>query len=298
MIAILKNYKEAPTDESAEYNVKQILTNKKKHYTLPNLRKIFGFIDLTTLKTTDGEQGIKELAQKLNGFHSIPRHVGTPNVAAICIYPSLLNCLRKKLTARGVKIVSVAGGFPSSQTYTKIKIAEAKMAVVQGAEEIDIVMPVGKFLEKKYDYVYNEIAQIKRSIGKVHLKVILETGALESTENIWNASLLAMEAGCDFIKTSTGMLQPAATPRAFWVMAEAVKAFAEKNKKQIGIKAAGGISTGDQAVEYFAIVEEVLGGTYLNPEFFRIGASKLANNLLKEIIMLKPYNSEQLLPYF
>jgi len=209
-----------------------------------------------------------------------------PNVAAICVYPSLIPVVNQHLKARGVKKASVAGGFPASQTFITVKTLEAKMATEAGANEIDMVISVGKFLDGNYKEVFDEIAAMKHACGKAHLKVILETGALKTTENIRLASGIAMEAGADFIKTSTGKMEPAATPEAVITMAEAISDYYKKTNRKVGIKPAGGISEPEQAILYLTIVEQVIGNEWTNSELFRIGASRLANTLLQEISSL------------
>jgi len=245
------------------------------------LSQIFGLIDLTTLSGTDNELNVKAMCEKVNTFKA--QHAEMPNVAAICVYPALVSCVKQNLRCANVHIASVSGGFPASQTFIEIKTAETRMAVEAGANEIDMVISAGKFLAGDYNAVAMEIGEIKRACGDAHLKVILETGALEIAENIWNASILSMESGADFIKTSTGKINVSATLEAVLVMCEATKLFYEKTGRKIGLKPAGGISTPQQAVEYYAIVKTVLGDEWLNPHLFRIGASSLANNLLTEL---------------
>jgi len=259
-----------------------ILGNNSHQYAkTDNLKKIFSLIDLTSLNTEDNTEKIKSMALKVNDFKN--HYPEMPNVAAICVYPSMTNCVSENLTVKGLGLASVGAGFPSSQTFLNIKIDECKQAIAAGATEIDIVLSVGKFQEGDYKFCYNEIKEIKSAIGDGHLKVILESGALTSYQQIWEASILSMEAGADFIKTSTGKQEPAATTDAVYVMTKAIKAFYEKTGKKIGIKPAGGISTQEDALAYFSIVKENLGDEWLNSELFRIGASRLANNLLTDI---------------
>lgn len=238
-------------------------------------------IDLTTLNSTDNHVQGEKLALKVSEFPV--EFPGLPNVAAICIYPTLIETVKKLLKAPGVKLASVCAGFPSSQTFLEVKVMETQMAVEKGAGEIDIVLNLGNFLAKDYPSIIQEIALLKKSCGEAHLKVILETGALKSYSSIWKASHLAMQAGADFIKTSTGKTEPAATPEAAWVMCSAIKNFYEKTDKKVGFKAAGGIVETDEALKYIAIVKETLGDEWLNNKLFRIGASRLANNLLTSI---------------
>ncbi len=248
-----------------------------------NLKILFSLIDLTTLDVCDTHNKVIGMCSKVNNF---TRHFPTlPNVAAICVYPALVPVVKENIKAANINIASVVGGFPASQTFIEIKTAESKMAVEAGATEIDMVISVGKLLEGKKQEVYNEIVEIKQAIGTAHLKVILETGALTS-EQIYIASLMAMEAGTDFIKTSTGKYSPAATPEAVYIMSLAIHEFYKKTSKKVGIKPAGGISTYAEAIQVFAIVKKLLGQEWLNSKLFRIGASRLANNLLREIASL------------
>jgi deoxyribose-phosphate aldolase len=246
-----------------------------------NLKKVFSLIDLTTLNTADTDKKVNELCEKVNNFSN--NFPDIPNVAAICIYPSFVGLVKKSLSAKNVNIASVVGGFPSSQTFISIKLSETSIAVEKGADEVDMVISVGKFLEKDYQTVANEITLIKAAAGKAHVKVILETGALTTFEEIYLASMLAMESGADFIKTSTGKMEPAATPEAVYVMVTAIKDYFEKTGRMVGIKPAGGVVTPEQSLVYFAIIKEVLGEKWLNPEWFRLGASRLANNLISLI---------------
>lgn len=205
------------------------------------------------------------------------------NVAAICVYPNFAPIVKNTLEVDGVNIACVSGGFPSSQTFIEVKIAETAMAISQGANEIDIVISVGKFLSGAYEEMCDEIEELKAVCKDNHLKVILETGALKSASNIKKASILAMYSGADFIKTSTGKQQPAATPEAAYVMCEAIKEYYQKTGRKVGFKPAGGINTVNDAVVYYTIVKEVLGEEWLSNEWFRLGTSRLANLLLSEI---------------
>lgn len=253
---------------------------------LPLLRKpevwkhCFGAIDLTTLNATDTVAKVHAMTEKVNRFATEFKTI--PNVAAICVYPSLVRAVRETLQATAVQIAAVGAGFPSSQTFIKVKCEECRMAVEQGATEIDIVISLGAFLVGDYATVADEIKQIKAAIGKAHLKVILETGALSAAQ-IAVAGFIAMEAGADFIKTSTGKMEPAATPAAAWIMTNAIKKFYEQTGRKIGFKPAGGITTADDAVRYYAIVKNVLGNEWLTPSLFRLGASRVANSLLASI---------------
>lgn len=262
---------------------------KKEFYTSENLKTLFGLIDLTSLNSTDTEEKILDMCNKVNDFKNY--YPDIPNVAAICVYPSLVSVVRKNLKDPSVKIASVSAGFPSSQTFTEIKKKETLLALEAGADEIDIVISLGKFLSGNEKEVAFEIEQIKKIMGDHHLKVILETGAL-NPDQIRKASFLAMESGADFIKTSSGKLQPAATPDAFRIMSESISDFVLKTGRKTGIKPAGGISTGEQALKYLEILKSVLGDDWITPDLFRIGASRLANNLLAEISQLEDPEKE------
>lgn len=238
-------------------------------------------IDLTTLNGDDTTAKVAGMAQKVNEFS---RHFpGVPNVAAMCVYPALVETAHDTLT-EPIGLAAVAAGFPASQTFIEVKVAEAAMAVAAGATEIDIVISIGKFLEGKYQEVFDEISEIKAAIRNAHLKVILETGALKTAENIYKASILAMAAGADFIKTSTGKIAVNATPEATYVMCHAIKDWYEKTGQKVCYKPAGGVSTTEEAVQHYTLVKEILGKDWLNNQSFRFGASRLANNLLTSIM--------------
>ncbi len=279
---ILKKYT-APDFGKIDIEIAKIKANSSKFYTSETLKKIFSLIDLTSLNSTDTVTKIKAMTEKVNKFPSV--FTDMPNVAAICVYPSLVETVKENLKTE-IGLASVAAGFPSSQTFLDVKLVESQAAVLSGANEIDIVISIGKFLSGDYETVFEEIKEIKNVLEDAHLKVILESGILEDPQKIWDASIIAMEAGADFIKTSTGKMQPAATLEAVYVMTEAIKEFHRVNNKKIGLKPAGGISTGKQAIEYYAIVADILGNYWLNNQLFRIGASSLANNLLSEIAAL------------
>ncbi|HHU00515.1 MAG: deoxyribose-phosphate aldolase [Bacteroidota bacterium] len=246
------------------------------------LKRLFNCLDLTSLNSDDSSNKIESFCEKV--VHLNEHYPDIPNVGAVCVYPVFASVLGSKLKGMDVKRAVVSAGFPTSQTFLDVKIEETKKAVFLGADEIDIVISIGEFLEGNYEFVGREIADIKAAIGKdVQLKVILETGALGTSENIWKASILAMEAGADFIKTSTGKGYPGATPEAAWIMNHAMKAFTEKRKRKVGFKAAGGVSTVEDALIYWSIQKQVLGDSWLNNSLFRIGTSRLADTLLKEI---------------
>lgn len=267
--------------EEVQNALTAIKSKLNKVFDKEEMKLAFSCIDLTTLGSDDTQARGKLFADKVSLF---PRHfIEVPNVAAICVYPTLVKVVRDNLKDPKVAIAAVSAGFPSSMTFIEVKDLETAMAVSRGANEIDIVISIGTFLEGNYSEVVSEISRVKVSCGKAHLKVILETGALKSAENIWKASILAMQAGADFIKTSTGKMEPAATPEAAWVMCTAIKEFYLKTGKKIGFKAAGGIVESGDALYYMAIVRDILGEEWLRPQLFRIGASRLANNLLTSI---------------
>ena len=245
------------------------------------MKLAFSCIDLTTLGAEDTQEKGRLMAEKVSLF---PRHfIELPNVAAICVYPTLVETVRKNLKDPKVALASVAAGFPSSMTFIEVKELETALSVAAGADEIDIVISIGTFMEGNFTKIVEEISRIKKSCGEAHLKVILETGALKTPEHIWKASVMAMQAGADFVKTSTGKMEPAATPEAAWVMCSAIREFYNRTGKKVGFKAAGGIVESADALLYMAIVREILGEEWLNPQLFRIGASRLANNLLTSI---------------
>jgi deoxyribose-phosphate aldolase len=242
---------------------------------------ILNLIDLTSLNTTDNKSHIIHFTGKVNSFSG--RFSNIPNVAAICVFPNFVAVVKDKLTARNIKIASVAGSFPTSQTFRSIKVTECKMAVEAGADEIDIVIPVGAFIGKDFASVADEIREIKGAIGSKQLKVIVESGLLGDPEQIFMASMIAMDAGADFIKTSTGKTAVSATPEAAFVMCRAISDFYTETGIRVGFKAAGGIVTPADAIIYYQIVKHCLGEEWLNNSLFRIGASRLANNILSEI---------------
>ncbi len=245
-------------------------------------RFLFNTIDLTTLKATDSPQSVAAFTERVNAFEE--EYPELPNVAAICVYPNFAQIVRTVLDVSEVDVACVSGGFPSSQTFTEVKIAETALAVDGGADEIDIVLNVGNFLDGDYEEVCDEIAEQKTACRDARLKVILETGALKTAENIKAASVLALYSGADFLKTSTGKEFPGASLEATYIMCQAIKEYYEKTGTRVGFKAAGGVATTADAVKYYTIVKEVLGEEWLTNEYFRLGASRLANNLLGDIL--------------
>lgn len=269
------------SDTEVSVKVSEIISEAEQYKTPDILKQIFGFIDLTTLSETDTKAKAKRFAENVNNFAE--KYPGIPNVAAICVYPSLVQEVKTNLKV-DIGLASVVGGFPASQTLIEIKTAETEAAFAKGASEADMVISVGTFLSGDYKTVFDEIRAIKKACGNGHLKVILESGTLKTAENIKKASISAIEAGGDFIKTSTGKTQPAATLEAVYVMASIIKEYYEQTGKKIGLKPAGGISDADTAVKYYAIMKNVLGDEWLVPELFRIGASSLADKLLSDIL--------------
>ncbi|MDE6361192.1 MAG: deoxyribose-phosphate aldolase [Muribaculaceae bacterium] len=242
---------------------------------------LFNCIDLTTLQSTDSPRSVADFTEKVNQFET--EHPEMPNVAAICVYPNFAQVVRAVLEVSEVEIACVSGGFPSSQTFPEVKVAETALAVDGGADEIDIVLNVGNYLDGDYQEVCDEIAELKEACREARLKVILETGALKTAENIRNASILSMYSGADFIKTSTGKEYPGASHFAAYVMMQAIKEYYEQTGRMVGFKPAGGVRTPEDAVGYYCLAKEILGEKWLTNEYFRIGASGLANNLLTAI---------------
>ena len=271
------------TDDEVKKAVADILA---QHFDENNNEKVWAQclhqIDLTTLNGDDTTEKVATMAKRVNEF---PKHFpGIPNVAAICVYPAMVKTVRDNLTAP-IGIASVSAGFPASQTFIEVKVAETLLAIQNGATEIDVVISIGKFLEGNYQEVFDELQELRDACkAPVHMKVILETGALKNVKNIYNASLLAMQAGADFIKTSTGKISVNATTEATYVMCRAIKDWYEKTGQKVSYKPAGGVSTTKEAVEHYTIVKEVLGEEWLNNRNFRFGASRLANNLLSSIV--------------
>lgn len=269
-------------DEDAEKAVKAILEKVSENNTNDVKRFLFSTIEITSLTVTDNEDSILALTEKINDFTE--ENPTFPHPAAICVYPRFAKIVSESLEADGVEITCVAGGFPSSQTFPEVKTIETSLALKDGATEIDIVLPVGFFLAGDYEQVCDEIEEAKAIVGEEsNLKVILETGALKTAENIKKAAILSMYSGADFIKTSTGKIEVSATPMAVYVMCQAIKEYFDNTGRKVGIKIAGGVRTTEQAVAYYTIVKEVLGKEWLYTEFFRIGASSLANNILTDL---------------
>jgi deoxyribose-phosphate aldolase len=278
------------TQEGIRAQLGRIHSQESIDMTPENLRLIFSLIDLTSLNTGDNPAGIKSICQKLNGFKD--RFPDVPNVAAICVYPSLVQVVKENLSVPSVSIASVAAGFPSSQTFPEIKDLESRLAVRAGADEIDIVISLGKFLEDDLEFVSTEISRIKGVIHPARLKVILESGLIPEPEDLYRVSRACLAAGADYIKTSTGKVQPAATPEAVLVMCHAIRDHHKETGRKAGIKPAGGIGTAEQALVYAEIVRSVLGVSWLSPEKFRIGASRLANHILTSVTRIETGSTE------
>ena len=253
----------------------------KKESKLQGLKLALSMIDLTTLEGKDTEGKVKQMCYKAAHLHDEIENL--PTVAAVCVYPTFVKVAKQTLKGTNIKVASVATGFPSGQTTTEIKISDTKFAVENGADEVDMVISRGEFLEGNYTFVFEEIAKVKEACGNARLKVILETGELSTLDNVRKASEIAMHAGADFIKTSTGKISPAATMPVTLVMLEAIRDFYYSTGKMIGMKPAGGISTAKNALQYLVMVKETLGNAWLSNEWFRFGASSLANDLLMQI---------------
>jgi len=270
-----------PSDAEIKKGIQAASSNSSAIPDKHLLMTILNMIDLTCLNTTDNKSQIVRFTGKVNSFSG--RYSNIPNVAAICVYPNYVSVVKEKLSAKNVKIASVAGSFPTSQTFRSIKVSECKMVIEAGADEVDIVIPVGAFLGNDFAMVADEIREIKEAVGEKTLKVIVEAGLLGGYEQIFKASMIAMDAGADFIKTSTGKTPVSATPEAAYIMCSAISDFYSETGIKVGFKAAGGIVTPADAINYYQIVNYCLGKDWLNNDLFRIGASRLANNILSEI---------------
>ena len=257
----------------------------KKETKVNGLLLALNMIDLTTLEGKDSEGKVKQMCYK--AMHLLDTYPGLPTVAAVCVYPSMVKTAKKVVEGSGIKVASVATGFPSGQAPRDVKIRDTKYAVAQGADEVDMVISRGKFLEGEYNYVFDEIATIKEACGDARLKVILETGELVTFDKVRKASDIAMHAGADFIKTSTGKVTPAATMPVTLVMLEAIRDFYYKTGKMIGMKPAGGISKAKLALHYLVMLNEILGEDWMNNHWFRFGASSLANDVLMQLMKEK-----------
>ena len=278
----LKKYNTNLNDDEVRETVKKLIEEKVHSNDTPEVKKfLFGSIELTSLKCTDSDESIMAFTKKVNQFDT--QYADLPHVATICVYPCFAQVVRDTLEVEGVEIACVSGSFPSSQALIEVKVAETALAVKDGATEIDIVMPVGKFLSGNYEEMCEDIQELKETCGDAAMKVILETGCLKTASNIKKASILSMYAGADYIKTSTGKEKVAATPEAAYVMCQAIKEYYDETGIQIGFKPAGGINSVMDALIYYTIVKEVLGEKWLTNKWFRLGTSRLANMLLSEI---------------
>ena len=278
----LSKYNLDISDEEVKKAVKKIIEEKVPENDTMEVKKfLFGSIELTSLKTTDSDESIMAFTERVNQFDE--QYANLPHVATICVYPCFAKTVAETLEVDGVEIACVSGSFPSSQALIEVKVAETMLAVKDGATEIDIVMPVGKFLSGDYESLCDDINELKQACGDAAMKVILETGCLVTASNIKKASILSMYAGADYIKTSTGKEKISATPEAAYVMCQAMKEYYDETGIQIGFKPAGGMKTVEDALTYYTIVKEVLGEKWLTNQWLRLGTSSLANKLLSEI---------------
>ena len=279
---VLLKYKTEIDDAEVKEAVKKIIAEKVPENDNLEVKKfLMGSVELTTLKTTDSEESVMAFVEKVNEYDAT--YPALPHFATICVYPCFAKVVSETLEVDGVEIACVSGSFPSSQALIEVKVAETSLAVKDGATEIDIVMPVGKFLSGDYEGVCDDITELKAACGEAPMKVILETGDLRNGTDIKKASILSMYAGGDYIKTSTGNEKVSATPEAAYIMCQAIKEYYDETGIQIGFKPAGGINTVMDALTYYTIVKEVLGEKWLTNKWFRLGTSRLANLLLSEI---------------
>ncbi len=281
----LATYSCVNLDDRVQFELDGVVEKEiKQAYCVENLEFCIACMDYTSLRLTDTEGSVKnfvtDLLKKLKKFN-------LREVAAVCVFPKFTEVVREMLKPTEIQTTVVAGSFPNSQTFTEIKLAECKMAIGAGAQEIDVVISVGNMLEKNYEEIYRELKAIRKACENVRLKVILETGELKDLESIFNASLIAAYAGADFIKTSTGKVPVNATPESVYVMCEAIKQYYAQTGKRVGLKVAGGVSKAQSAIRYLTIVNHVLGSEWLTPYYFRIGASQLMDDVIKEIKALQ-----------
>ncbi|MCD8385340.1 MAG: deoxyribose-phosphate aldolase [Bacteroidales bacterium] len=271
-------------DQEVADAVKKIIDEHLQENMTPEVwKKCFNCIDLTTLNTTDSPVSVSNFTERVNAFDE--EHPELPNVAAICVFPNFTSVVRTVLEVSKVEVACVSGCFPTAQSFLETKVSETKLAVLDGADEVDIVFNVGNYLDGDWEAVCDEISEQKDACGDAaRLKVILETGALKTAENIRAASVLSLYSGADFLKTSTGKVYAGASLEAAYVMCQCLKEYYEKTGNMVGFKASGGISTTEDAVKYYTIVKEVLGDKWLDKEWFRLGASRLANSLLTDIL--------------
>ncbi len=278
---LLDQYNRTFSDDEIKNAIEQAETTAENMKTLDYYKLALNCVDLTSLNSSDTFVKIENLTKKVNDFQD--KFTDIPNVAAICVYPNFVQTVRKTLKVDNVNIASVTGGFPSSQTFLEIKTQETRLCVQRGADEVDMVISVGEFLGQDYPYIHHEVKKIRKAAGDAHLKVILESGLLPNADEIYKAAIISINAGGDFVKTSTGKEKVGATYEAAYVMCNAIKDFYEDTKEKIGFKPAGGVASPEDALVYMAIVKNVLGDEWLNNELFRFGASSLANKLLSTI---------------
>lgn len=282
-LATLKKYNLDIKDEDVKAQVKKLIEEHvSENETLEVKKFLLGSVELTSLHTEDTEEAILKMIERVNRFDK--DYPTLPHVATVCTYPNFANLISQSLEVDGVEIAVVSGNFPSSQTFIEVKVAETALAIRDGATEVDIVMPVGKFFSEDYEGLCDDIAELKETCGEHKMKCILETGCLGSCGNIKKAAILAMYAGADYIKTSTGKEKVSATPEAVYVMCQAIKEYYDQTGIQIGLKPAGGINTVHDAIVYYTIVKEVLGSQWLTNQWLRLGTSHLTNLLLSEIL--------------
>ncbi len=278
---VLADSKVTEDDAFVADEVKKIAETSSQYASPEVYQFLFSSIDLTTLSTEDSQKSVAKFTQRVNDFdNDYPQY---KNVAAICVYSNFAEVVKTHLDVNGVDIAVVAGGFPSSQTFTSVKISDAALAVADGADEVDIVMNVGMFNDNNFEDLCDEIIEIKHTINDAKLKVILETGALKTASNIKKASVLSLYSEADFLKTSTGKIYPGASLEAAYVMCQCIKEYHELTGRKVGFKAAGGVRTTEEALQYYALVKEVLGDEWLTHNLFRIGASSLANAILSSM---------------
>ena len=281
---IIPDFRNTPTVDQVgiEERVARFTTRSiKKSSKMQGLKMVLSMIDLTTLEGKDTEGKVKQMCYKAAHLHDVIP--GLPTVAAVCVYPSMVQTAKTALKGTNIKVASVSTAFPSGQSTHEVKIMDTKFAVENGADEIDMVISRGEFLKGNYNFVFDEIASIKEACGKARLKVIFETGELSTLDNVRKASEIAMHAGADFIKTSTGKISPAATMPVTLVMLEAIRDYYYATGRMVGMKPAGGISTSKLALQYLIMLNETLGAAWMNNEWFRFGASSLANDVLMQI---------------
>ena len=280
--AFAKFHTELP-DEDVHLAVTQLINdNREKYDNEDTLKYLLSTVELTTLTVTDSDESVLRMVERVNRFYE--EHEELPTLATICVYPRFAKIVSDSLEVEGTQVACVSGGFPASQTFMEVKMAETALALKDGADEIDMVLSVGAFQSGDYETCADEIEELKAVCGEKLLKVILETGALQKAEDIMKASILAMYSGADFIKTSTGKISVAATPEAVYVMCRAIKEYHADTQKWVGLKVAGGIKTPDEAVDFYTIIREMLGQEFIDGGYMRIGTSSLANKLVAKIL--------------